>query len=222
MPAGSQALPEPLPAAANQALPELASVPWRRRASAQGLRTRGRAWTAFTAAYVVQWFAVAGILLALEPLTAPVAAIGIAMAWIVPNLYAARGATTLRPKGPRHDRAEPVAQGFLGDLLGHEARELHRATGLAVERGRLGTWVIGEAGAALVTDGGRRVHCFCVRTTDPELPPSDRVAHLLLALRTDEEGFATVANHAFAGAPWRLSRRIARHQRPALAAARRS
>ena len=43
------------------------------------------------------------------------------------------------------------------------------------------------------------MHCFCVRTTEPELPPSDRVAHLLLALRVDEEGFATVANHAFAG-----------------------
>ena len=209
-------------AASGQALPELASVPWRRRASAQSLRTRGRGWTAFTAAYVVQWFLVAALLLALEPLSAPVAAIGIAMAWIVPNLYAARGATTLRPKGARHERAEPVAQGLLGDLLGHEARELHRRTGLAVEPGRLGTWVIGEGGAALVTDGGRRVHCFCVRTTDPDLPPSDRIAHLLLALRTDEEGFATVANHAFAGAPWRLSRRLDRRMRPALAAARRS
>ena len=216
------AVAEPLSGAASpQALPELASVPWRRRASAQGLRTRGRAWTAFTAAYVVQWFLVAALLLALEPLSAPVAAIGIAMAWIVPNLYAARGATTLRPKGARHERAEPVAQGLLGDLLGHEARELHRQTGLAVEPGRLGIWVIGEGGAALVTDGGRRVHCFCVRTTDPDLPPSDRIAHLLLALRTDEEGFATVANHAFAGAPWRLSRRLDRRMRPALAAARR-
>ncbi len=163
---------------------------------------------------------VAGVLLALEPMLAPVAAIGLAMAWIVPNLYAARGATTLRPKGARHEGTEPVAQGFLGDLLDHEARELHRATGLAVERGELGTWVVGEGGAALVTDGGRRVHCFCVRTTDPELPPSDRIAHLLLALRTDEVGFATVANHAFAGAPWRLSRRIDRRMRPALAAAR--
>ena len=203
-------------------LPELAAVPWRKRASAASLRTRGRAWTWFTVAYVVQWLVVAGVLLALEPMTAPVAALGLAMAWIVPNLYAARGATVLRPKGPRHEAAEPVAQGFLGDLLGHEARELHRATGLAVEPGRLGTWVVGERGAAVVTDGGRRVHCFCIRTTDPELPPSDRVAHLLLALRTDEEGFATVANHTFAGVPWRLARRIDRSARPALAAARKS
>ncbi len=197
-------------------LPELASVPWRRRASAKSLRARGRGWTGFTAVYVVQWFVVAGILVALEPLLAPVAAICLALAWIVPSLYANRGATTLRPKGPRHERAEPVAQGLLGDLLGHDERELHRRTGLALERGRLGTWLVGEGGAAVFTDGGRLVHCFCVRTTDPELPPSDRIAHLLLALRTDEEGFATVANHAFAGATWRMRRRIPSVRKPAL------
>jgi hypothetical protein len=80
-------------------------------------------------------------------------------------------------------------------------------------------WLLGEQGAVLVANGGGRVHCFCVGTTERELPPSDRVAHLLLALRTDEEGFATVANHAFSGAPWRLRRRIRKEQRPALAAA---
>ena len=72
----------------------------------------------------------------------------------------------------------------------------------------MGVWLVGEAGALLLPPGGRRVHCFCVRTTDPELPPSDRVAHLLLALRTDESGFATVANHAFCGAAWRVRRRL--------------
>ncbi|MEA2374117.1 MAG: hypothetical protein QOD53_580, partial [Thermoleophilaceae bacterium] len=38
---------------------------------------------------------------------------------------------------------------------------------------------------------------------------------------TDETGFATVANHAFSGAAWRLRRRMDRPGRPALAAARR-
>ena len=210
------------PGGGNQALPELASVPWRRRASAASLRTRGRVWTWFTVAYVVQWILIASVLLALDLRTAPVAAIGLALAWIVPKLYAARGATTLRPVANRHEHAEPVAQGFLGDLLPHEQRELQRETGLALERGRLGTWIVGERGAALVTDGGKRVHCFCVRTTDPALPPSDRVAHLLLALRADEEGFATVANHTFAGAPWRLARRLDRRARPAIDAARKT
>ena len=65
------------------------------------------------------------------------------------------------------------------------------------------------------------MHCFCVRAGDDELPPSDRIAHLLLALRSDETGFATVANHAFAGAPWRVRRRLERRMRPALAEATR-
>jgi hypothetical protein len=123
------------------------------------------------------------------------------------------------PKPCRAAGSEHVAQGLLGDLLGHDERELQRRTGLALERGALGVWLVGEAGALLVAPGGRLVHCFCVRTTDPELPPSDRVAHLLLALRTDEEGFATVANHAFAGAPWRVRRRLRPAMRPALEAA---
>jgi hypothetical protein len=139
---------------------------------------------------------------------------------VIPRLYADRGAAVLRPKGPRNAGAEPVAQGLLGDLLAHEPRELQARTGLALEPGSLGTWVVGEAGALLVTDRGRRVHCFCVRVPDPALPPSDRIAHLLLALRVDEVGFATVANHAFAGAPWRVRRRLPERARPALAAAR--
>ena len=159
-------------------------------------------------------------MLALEPLAAPVAVAAFAHAWIIPELYAFRGASVVRRKGPRHGTAEPVAQGLLGDLLGHDARDLQRRTGLALERGALGVWLVGEAGALLVTPPGRRVHCFCVRATDPELPPSDRIAHLLLALRSDEEGFATVANHAFAGAPWRVRRRLPAPMRPALDAAR--
>jgi hypothetical protein len=84
----------------------------------------------------------------------------------------------------------------------------------------MGVWLVGEAGAALLPRKGRRAHCFCVRTDDPELPPSDRLAHLLLALRTHEEGFATVANHSFCGAPWRVRRRLPKRMRPALDAAR--
>ena len=44
----------------------------------------------------------------------------------------------------------------------------------------------------------------------------DRIAHLLLALRTDEAGFATVANLAFAGAGWRVRRRLPARMRGAL------
>jgi hypothetical protein len=51
------------------------------------------------------------------------------------------------------------------------------------------------------------------------LPHGDRIAHLLLALRADEAGFATVANVAFCGARWRLRRRLDHHAREALDAA---
>jgi hypothetical protein len=67
-----------------------------------------------------------------------------------------------------------------------------------------------------VRPGGRRVNCYCVRVTETELPRADRVAHLLLALRTDERGFATVANYSFSGARWRVRRRLAARMRPAL------
>jgi hypothetical protein len=214
-------------AAEPAALPELAALPWRERASAGQLARRGRLWTAYTAAHVVPFLAVAAVLVSLEPLSAPVALAALAHAWIIPELYAFRGANVIRPvggrgRGERPQPAEAVAQGLLADLLDDEPRELQRRTGLALERGRLGAWLVGEQGALLVASGGRRVHCLCVRVPDGDLPPADRVAHLLLALRTDEEGFATVANHAFSGAPWRVRRRMTDRMRPALDAARRA
>jgi hypothetical protein len=202
------------------ALPELASVPWRARTDARWLTRWGRIWQAWTLLYTIPFLVAGAGMLWLEPLAAPVALVALAHAWIIPELYAFRGASVVRPKGPRNAVAEPVAQGLLGDLLGHDERELQRRTGLALQRGELGVWLVGEAGALLVTAGGRRVHCYCVRTTEPELPPSDRVAHLLLALRVDEAGFATVANHAFAGARWRVRRRLPARMRPALDEAR--
>jgi hypothetical protein len=201
------------------ALPELAAVPWRARTDARWLRRYGRYWQAWTLLYTVP-FAVAGAaMLVLAPIAAPVAVAILAHAWVIPELYAFRGASVVRPKGPRNQGSEPIAQGLLGDLLDHEERDLQRQTGLVREPGELGTWLVGEAGALLVTPGHRRVHCFCVRVAEQELPPSDRIAHLLLALRTDEGGFATVANHAFAGAPWRVRRRLPQAMRPALDAA---
>ena len=205
---------------AGQALPELASVPWRARTDQRWLRRWGRIWHAWTLLYTVPFLAAGAGMLWLDPITAPVALVAAAHAWIIPELYAARGATVATPKGPRRARAETVAEGQLADLLGHRERELRRETGLALERGELGVWLVGEAGALLITPGGRLLHAFCVAATDSELPPSDRVAHLLLALRVDEEGFATVANHAFAGAPWRVRRRLPERMRPAIDEAR--
>jgi hypothetical protein len=199
-------------------LPELEAVPWRPVVDPAQLRRQGRLWTFCMACHVVPFLGIGAGLLALNLLAAPVAIVALLHAWIIPELYALRGANVVRPK-KQADGAETVAQGLLGDLLNHDARELQRTTGLALERGELGTWLVGQAGALLLAN--KRCYCFCVKATDNELPPSDRIAHLLLALRTDEQGFATVANLAFAGAPWRVRRRLEPAMRDALDAARR-
>jgi hypothetical protein len=198
------------------ALPELASVYWRPRVSDRSLRRDGRLWTAVTTAHTLPFIATAIVLGMLKPITIPVSVILLAHAWIIPGLYAARGANVVAPRPPAGAPEERVSVGLLGDLLGHDARQLQRATGLVLERGALGVWVIGEAGALLVRPGGRRVHCYCVKVAAPELPSGDRIAHLLLALRTDEAGFATLANLAFSGGRWRLRRRLAQPARQAL------
>jgi hypothetical protein len=202
------------------ALPELAGVYWRELTSERSLTRTGRLWTLTTAAHTLPLAAAAVGLFLLAPLTAPVGVILLAHAWIIPELYAARGANVLRPRRPRDPAAERTALGLLGDLVGHAARDLHARSGLVLERGRLGVWLVGEAGAVLMRPHGRRVHCYCVRAADPELPAGDRVAHLLLALRSDERGFATVANLAFSGACWRLRRRLPEPMRDALHCAR--
>ena len=204
-------------------LPERESVWWRRPVDEPGLRLRERVSAAYTAVYCTPLLAAGVILIALEPLLVPVALVSWLHAWVIPELFAHRGARVVKPLPARAgDGGEPerAARGFLADLLGHDERALQAATGLALVRARLGVWLVGEAGALLVRPGGRRVHCFCARATDPDLPRSDRTAHLLLALRQDEIGFATVANHAFAGAAWRVRRRLEPAQRPALTAAR--
>lgn len=205
-----------------EALPELAGVHWRPRVTGRSLGRTGRLWTLSTVAQTMPFVGGAAALAVLRPVLIPVSLILLAHAWAIPELYAARGAGVVRRRaGPGHP-AEPVALGLLGDLIDHRSRELHGRTGLVLERARLGVWLVGEKGALLVRAGGRRVDCYCVRVPDPELPPSDRVAHLLLALRTDESGFATVANMAFSGARWRVRRRLAAPAREALDAAARA
>ncbi|MBA2348764.1 MAG: hypothetical protein H0V81_10765 [Solirubrobacterales bacterium] len=209
-----------LPAAASP-LPELAGVHWRPLVDERSLRRLNRGWTVTTIAHVVPFAAGGAVLLAAEPLAFPVTLVSFAHAWIIPELYAARGANVVKPRRFRaSERSEAVSVGLLGDLVGHDARELHRESGLVLERGSLGAWLVGPTGALLVRPGGRRVLCYCVRVPDPELPAGDRIAHLLLALRSDEIGFTTVANCAFSGARWRVRRRLPAVMRPALDRAR--
>ena len=165
------------------------------------------------------------MLLLVEPWTFPAAAICFAHAWAVPSVQARRGARSVVAIGSERSAAgastpDRVALGLLADLVGHEERELLAHSGLVRQCGRMGTWLVGERGAFLVRPGGRRVFCWCVRVGNVDgLPAADRVAHLLLALREDEEGFATVANLAFSGASWRVMRHLEAPAAAALAAA---
>jgi hypothetical protein len=207
---------------ASGALPELENVHWRPRVDEPALRRADHLWTLSTVAHEVPFLATAIVLPLLAPVLAVVSIFALAFAWAIPALYAARGAGVLRPQRRRAGMsvgADQRALGLLGDLVGQEARELVARTGLVVERGTFGVWVVGPAGALLVRPGGRRVQCYCVRVTDTDLPSADRVAHLLLALRADEGGFATVANLTFSGACWRLRGHLSPEAREGLAAA---
>jgi hypothetical protein len=211
-------------------LAEAASLPWSPRTNARTLCRQELLWTAWTT-WVVLLFTAPGVaLLLIEPLTLPAALLCFAHAWAVPWLQARRGATWVVPIGSarsatrRRDGdpgADSAALGLLGDLVGHRQRELLSATGVALERGSLGAWLVGEQGAILVRPGGRRVDCWCVRVAEQgDLPAGDRVAHLLLALREDEVGFAKVANFGFSGARRRVRRHLPESSRAALDTAR--
>ena len=198
-------------------LAEAAAMPWRRRASERTLAKEGRIWTLWSAGVVLTFGLPAALLVWIEPLAFPVSAIFLGHGIAVLHLQARRGARGVKPIADPVSGPERTALGLLADLVGHDARALLRQTGLALERGRLGAWLVGQEGAILVRPGGRRVHCFCVRVGEADdLRAADRIAHLLLALREDEQGFATVANRNFSGARWRLRAELPRRIRPAL------
>jgi hypothetical protein len=202
-------------------LAEAAAMPWRRRVSERSLHAEGRLWTLWSAGILLTFGLPAALLIWIEPLAAPASAIFLGHGLAVLHVQARRGAKGVKPIGAATEGPQRTALGLLGDLVGHRSRDLLERTGLALEPGRLGTWLIGQEGAILVRPGGHRVHCFCVRVGEgDDLPPADRVAHLLLALREDEEGFATVANRNFSGASWRLRMQLPLRTQGALRSAR--
>lgn len=225
--------PDAVAAAATEkpGLTEARRLTWREPVTEAGLRRDERHWTGWTMAIVITFTAPSLLLVWLEPLMAPFALIWSAHGYAICRMQAGRGVrSVVAIGGPRSaaavgsgadNGAEAVALGLLGDLLDNSERDLLRRTGLALHPGRLGVWLVGEQGALLVRPGGHRVDSWCVRVGEmDDLPAGDRVAHLLLALREDEEGFATVANLGFSGARWRVRARMPEAQRPAMASAR--
>lgn len=156
-------------------------MPWRRRASQRTLQREGRLWTLWSIGIVVTFALPAALLIWIQPLAFPVAAIFLGHGLAVIHLQARRGARGVRPLGERNDgqasadpearQAEETALGLLGDLVGHGERNLVTETGLALERGRLGVWLVGEEGGILVRPGARRVHCSaCGSGRQPTCP----------------------------------------------------
>jgi hypothetical protein len=157
-------------------LDEAARLHWREDASERTLRRDGRRWSAWTAWIVLVFTAPGLALLAIEPLTAPVAALCFAHAWAIPWIQARRGARQVMPIGGERSaagraeadpEAERVALGLLADLVGHSARELLGASGLALERGE------DELGFAKVANLGFSGAAWRVRR---ELPRRSRPA----------------------------------------------
>ncbi len=202
-------------------LAEAAAMPWRRRASERSLEKEGRIWTLWSVGVIVTFGLPAALLVWIEPLAFPVSAIFLGHGLAVLHLQARRGARGVKPIGEGNSGRSVRRWGCSVTLSGTtraicRARPGWRSSAGGSERG----WWASE-GAILVRPGGHRVHCFCVRVGEAgDLPPGDQVAHLLLALREDEEGFATVANRNFSGATWRLRRQLPERARPALQRAR--
>lgn len=211
-------------------LAEAGRLPWRGRVTEARLRRDERGWALWTFGLLLTFGPPSVLLLWLSPWTFPAALLWSGHGVAIFLMQARKGARSAVAIGSERSAAhregvdegpETAALGLLGDLLDHRERELLQRTGLALQRGRLGVWLVGESGALLARPGGRRIHAWCVRVAEAEdLPAGDRVAHLLLALREDEEGFATVANLGFCGAAWRVQAWMPRRERPALEEAR--
>src|SRR5215210_685784 len=99
---------------AQAALPELASVWWRRPVDEKVLRRRELVWGAYMVVGVVPFVGFAIVLVALEPLLAPVALISLFHGWVIPELFAHRGSRVLLPApGTPGGASERTAQGLL-------------------------------------------------------------------------------------------------------------
>ena len=78
-------------------LAEAAAMPWRRRASQRSLAREGRIWTLWSVALIVTFGLPAALLIWIQPLAFPVAAIFLGHAVAVLHLQARRGARGVKP-----------------------------------------------------------------------------------------------------------------------------
>src|SRR4029079_5847479 len=97
------------------------------------LRLEGRIWPLWSVGIFATFGLPALLLIWIQPLAAPVAAIFLGHGIAVLHVQALRGARGVKPLGEAENAADRTALGLLGDLVGHDARELLEETGLALE-----------------------------------------------------------------------------------------
>ena len=78
-------------------------MPWRRRTSERTLMREGRIWTLWSVGIVVTFGLPAALLIWIQPLASPVAAIFLGHAIAVLHLQARRGARGVKPLGKPGD-----------------------------------------------------------------------------------------------------------------------
>ena len=171
----------------------------------------------YTALYVTPLIVVAVVLFWLEPLLVPgLARSALVHAWVIPELFANRGAGVVRVSRRSARRApEQRRAGAAGRPA--RPRRARPAAPTPAWRSSAAGWASGwwarPARCWCAPAGGACTPSACAWPTRT-CPARTAIAHLLLALREDEQGFATVANHAFAGATWRMRRRLAPRAAP--------
>ena len=120
----------------------------------------------------------------LNPLALPVALVCLAHSWVIPELYAQRGANVLRPRGAgaRAAARRTAAPGPSGARSACSATS-SGTTPATCTRARASSsspvasapWIVGEAGAVLLHGRRRRAYCYCVKV-DPRLRGGERAA----------------------------------------------
>jgi hypothetical protein len=126
-----------------------AALWWRESVSERTLRRDERRWTAWTTWVVLAFTLPGALLLYVEPLAFPAAALCFAHAWAIPWLQAGRGARSVGALGAASahgtglSSSERVALGLLADLVGHRERELLERSGHALQRA---SWASGCSG----------------------------------------------------------------------------
>ena len=118
-------------------LPEAAEVWWRAPVDGRRLRLMELLSAGYTTVYVTPFFVMGAVLIALEPLLVPVSVLCLVHAWVIPELFAHRGARVLAV-----DQGRQEGKGLLADLLDREQAVIEERTGAVVEQGRLRVWVL--------------------------------------------------------------------------------